>query len=171
MKVVLYRGFKDTNLFNHPVGEYEGEIVNLLENSEYNIRYMHAPMLKTLSDASFDLMDKKGILLPAKMKIALSRISGSIDNIKEFMDKVDADVRRLPSNDALPSAISTLGKVLQLTKNIMDRLSQVRHQWLLYIDPHSKSADREQVHPILNASWTIVSSLYQVNCPTKCQAN
>ena len=103
------------------------------------------------------------------MKIALSRISGSVDNIKEFMEKVDADVRRLPSNGAVPSAVSTLGKVLQLTKNIMDGLSQVRHRCLLYIDPHSKSAD--QVHPILNASWIIVSSLYQVNRPTKCQAN
>jgi hypothetical protein len=40
------------------------------------------------------------------------------------------------------------------------------------IDPHSKSADRgNQVHPILKASWTIVSGVYQVNCPTNCQAN
>ena len=66
----------------------------------------------------------------AKMKMVLSRISGSVDNIKEFMEKVDADVCRLPSNDAVPSAVSTLGKVLQLTKNIMDQLSQVRHQCL-----------------------------------------
>jgi hypothetical protein len=88
-------------------------------------------MLKTtLLDASFDLTDKKGIPIPAKMKILLSRISGSVDNIKEFMENFDADVRRLPSSAAVPSAVSTLGKVLQLTKKIMDGLSQVRHLYI-----------------------------------------
>ena len=48
MKVVLYRGFKDINLFDHLVGQHEGKIVHLLENSEYNVRHMHAPMLKTI---------------------------------------------------------------------------------------------------------------------------
>ena len=92
---------------------------------------MYALMLKTtLLDASFDLTDKKGIPVPAKMKILLSRISGSVDNIKEFVEKVDADVRRLPSSAAVPSAFSTLGKVLQLTKKIMDGLSQVRHLYI-----------------------------------------
>jgi hypothetical protein len=116
-------------------------------------------------------MDKKGILIPVKMKIALCRISGSVNNIKEFMEIVDAHVRRLPSNDAMASAVSTLGIVLQSMKKIMDEFSQVRHKCLLHTDPHSKSADRDQVHPILNASWTIVSSLYQVNRFTKCQTN
>jgi len=54
------------------------------------------------------------------MKILLSRISGSVDNIEEFMKKVDADVSRLSS--IIPSA---LGQVLQMTKIIMDRVSQV----------------------------------------------
>jgi hypothetical protein len=117
----------------------------------------------------------KGIPVPAnlKVKIVLSRISGSVTNIKEFMEKVDADVRRLPSNSAVMSTASTLVKVLQLTKNIMNQLSQVRHQCLCILTlVVSISADRGyQVHPILNASWTIVSSLYQVNRSTKCQAN
>ena len=36
----------------------------------------------------------KGIPVPAnlKMKIVLSHISGSVDNIQEFMEKVDTDV-------------------------------------------------------------------------------
>jgi hypothetical protein len=60
------------------------------------------------------------------MKILLSRISGSVDNIKEFMKKVDADVSRLSSSDAVSSTISSLGQVLQVTKIIMDQVSQVR---------------------------------------------
>jgi len=59
------------------------------------------------------------------MKIVLSRISGSVDDIKEFMKKVDADVSHLSSNDTVPSTISTLGQVLELTKTIMDKLSKV----------------------------------------------
>ena len=90
---------------------------------------MHAFMLHAeddLLDTSFDLTDKGGIPA-AKMKIALSRVSGSIDNIEEFMKKVDDDVGRMSS---LPSNLSTLGqlgKVLKLTKAIMDQLSQVVH--------------------------------------------
>ncbi|KDR68857.1 hypothetical protein GALMADRAFT_936036 [Galerina marginata CBS 339.88] len=85
------------------------------------------------------------------MKIALSPISKSEDYIKEFMEKVDADVACLPSNDTVSSTVSTLGQVLKLTKKIMDQFSQV--------------------HPILNASWTVVSGLYQVNHSTRSQAD
>ena len=92
-------------------------------------------MLKTnQTDTTFPLMDKKGDLVPAKMKIVLSRISGSIDDVKGLMEKVDADVGRLRSNDALTSTVSTLALVLQLTKTIMDKVSQVRQcPCLLYI--------------------------------------
>ena len=62
------------------------------------------------------------------MHIALSPISGSGDNMKEFLDKVDADVSRLSSNDAVAGTVSTLGIVLQLTKTIMDNLSEVRNK-------------------------------------------
>jgi len=49
MKVVLYRGF-ETGIepFNHLVGQHEGKVVDLLENSEYNVRYLHAFILKTI---------------------------------------------------------------------------------------------------------------------------
>ena len=76
-----------------------------------------------LLDTGFDLMDMEGVLA-AKMKIFLSRISGSVDNIEEFMKKVDDDVGRM-SSFSLPSNLSTLGQVLNLTKAIMDQLSQV----------------------------------------------
>ena len=74
-------------------------------------------------DTSFDLTDKEGILA-AKMKIVLSRTSGSVVNhdIEEFMKKVDDDVGLMNS---LPSNLSTLGQVLQLTKPIMEQFSQV----------------------------------------------
>jgi hypothetical protein len=64
------------------------------------------------------------------MNIALSPISKPDDYIKEFMERVDANVARLPSNDALLSTFSTLGQVLQLTKTIMDKFSQVQHSCL-----------------------------------------
>ena len=77
-----------------------------------------------LLDNSVDLTDREGILA-AKMKIVLSPpTSGSDDNIKEFMKKVDDDVSPMSS---LPSNLSILGQVLQLTKAIMDKFSQVVH--------------------------------------------
>ena len=91
---------------------------------------MHAFMLHAeddLLDTSFDLTDKGGIPA-AKMKIALSCVSRSINNIEEFMKKVDDDVGRMSS---LPSNFSTLGqalgKVLKSTKAIMDQYSKVVH--------------------------------------------
>ena len=74
-----------------------------------------------LLDTSFDLKDKKGILA-AKMKIVFFRISGSGDNIEEFMKKVDDDASLMSSQ---PSNLSTLRQVLKLTKAIMDQFSQV----------------------------------------------
>lgn len=61
------------------------------------------------------------------MNIVLSPISGSGDNIKELMERVDADVRWLSSKGTVAGTILTLGIVLQLTKTIMDNLSQVRN--------------------------------------------
>ena len=78
-----------------------------------------------LLDTAFDLTDKEGILA-ARMKIVLSRISGSSDNIEAFMKKIDDDVS-LMSGLTLPSNLSTIGQVLKLTKTIMDQFSQVVH--------------------------------------------
>ena len=85
-----------------------------------------------LLDTNFDLTDKKGILA-AKMKIVLSRISGSGDNIEEFMKNVDDKVdvmSRVPSNLS-----STLGQVLTSTKAIMDQFSQVVQSFKF--EPHN----------------------------------
>jgi hypothetical protein len=80
------------------------------------------------------------------MKIVLSCISESVDNIKGFMEKVDTDVSRLSSNDAVLSTFSTLAQVLKFTKSIMDQLSKVRHErpcimdlivkWLIVVFRH-----------------------------------
>ena len=48
IKIVLYRGFGNLKLFDYLLGQYEGKIVDLLENSEYNRHYMHAFILKTI---------------------------------------------------------------------------------------------------------------------------
>jgi hypothetical protein len=79
-----------------------------------------------LVDISFDLTDKEGIVA-AKMKILLSGISGSVDNIEEFLKKVDDNVDRMSS---LPTNLSTLGQighVLKATKAIMDQFTKVVH--------------------------------------------
>ena len=62
----------------------------------------------------------KGILT-ATMKIVLSCISRSGDEIEEFMKKVDDEVGLMSS---LPK-LSTLGHVLKSIKAIMDQSSQV----------------------------------------------
>ena len=64
------------------------------------------------------------------MHIVLPPISGSGDEMKELLDKVDADVRRLSSNNAVSGTVSTLGTVLQLTGAIVDKLSKVRNKCL-----------------------------------------
>ena len=74
-----------------------------------------------------DLLDTSFALtgfLEAKMKIALSLIPGSGDNVKEFMERVDDDITHMSN---LPSSSSTLGQVLKSTKAIMDKVSQVVH--------------------------------------------
>ena len=62
----------------------------------------------------------------AKMKIALSGISGSVDNIEEFMKMVDED-GHMSSLSTNLSTLGQLGQVLKLTKAIMDRFVQVVH--------------------------------------------
>jgi hypothetical protein len=59
------------------------------------------------------------------MKITLSLIPGSGDNIKEFMRRVDDSVSLMSST--LPDSLSTLVQVLKSTKAIMDKFSQVVH--------------------------------------------
>ena len=47
MKVVLYRKSRtNVNLFKHFVGQHERKVVDVLEDSEYIVRYIHALMLR-----------------------------------------------------------------------------------------------------------------------------
>ena len=60
------------------MGQYQGKVEDLLDNSECNVRYTHAFMLKKIYlDARFVLTDKKGNPIAPKMKIALSLVSTS----------------------------------------------------------------------------------------------
>ena len=60
------------------------------------------------------------------MKIALSRISGSVVNLEKFMKMVDDDVQ-LGLMRSLPNNLSTLGQIVKLTKAIRDRFLKVVH--------------------------------------------
>ncbi len=79
------------------------------------------------SDAGLEMKDMAGSPVPEKMKITITLVSGpSLDNVKEFLDAVDASVSRLKSVGAGGGrTVTALGNVLQLTKNIFDNLSQV----------------------------------------------
>ena len=46
IKVVLYRGIGGIRLLDEFVVQYEGKVEDLLEKSEYNVRYLHVFMLK-----------------------------------------------------------------------------------------------------------------------------
>ena len=127
MKIKL-NGYRYGNVLKVLVGKHEGKVVDLLENGgNSSVQLDKACILAedNLLDTSFDLTDKKGILV-AKMKIVISGISrsGDNDNIEEFMTKVDGDVNCMRS---LPSNLSTLGQVLKSTKAIMDQFSKVVH--------------------------------------------
>jgi len=53
MKVKVYRGFKDVNFFNKLVGQYQGKVEDLLDNGEYNVRYILAFILKKIFRRQF----------------------------------------------------------------------------------------------------------------------
>ena len=47
MKVVLYRKSKtNVSFLKHLVGQHEGKVVDILEDSEYNVRYIHASIFR-----------------------------------------------------------------------------------------------------------------------------
>jgi len=48
MKVEVYRGLKGFNFFNKLVGQYQGKVEDLLDNSEYNVRYIRVFVLKKI---------------------------------------------------------------------------------------------------------------------------
>lgn len=71
-------------------------------------------------------MNNAGGHVPAKLKIVLSHPSGPVDSIKDFMEQVDASILNLlPNPNAIINAASFLGPILQLTKQIMDKVTKV----------------------------------------------
>ena len=78
-------------------------------------------------------MNKSGDQVLAKLKITLSQTSGPVDNVKAFMDQVDANILHLPPNhDAAFDAASTFEYILQSTIQIMDKVSKVLFYPLKY---------------------------------------
>ena len=54
MKIVVYRGFgTTTNILSNFVGQHEGKVVDLLENSQYNVRYVHPVIEDDLTRREF----------------------------------------------------------------------------------------------------------------------
>ncbi|KAF8190524.1 hypothetical protein BJ912DRAFT_925653 [Pholiota molesta] len=98
------------------------------------------------NDATFDLKDEHGaeVTSKSKIKINLCLVPESKDTFEIFMKSVDDNISHMKSG-VLASAGNTLilgglGTVLQLTKSIMDAVAGT--------------------HPILGASWSVMSAVY-----------
>ncbi|PPQ85939.1 LOW QUALITY PROTEIN: hypothetical protein CVT25_001795, partial [Psilocybe cyanescens] len=94
------------------------------------------------NDASFDLTNENGLVVPLKMKIALSPAPKSEDDIENLLKEVDNSASKLIKREGVLSTASSIGQVLQSIKAIVDNFSQV--------------------HPVLNASWVVVSGVYKI---------
>ncbi|KAF8169539.1 hypothetical protein BJ912DRAFT_1067147 [Pholiota molesta] len=93
------------------------------------------------NDTTLDLEDETGAGIAPKIKIGLSLAPESENDFKRFMDTVDANVSGLNNtNQVLHAGVLTLGNTLRLMKNIMDIVADA--------------------HPILKASWIVMSSVY-----------
>ena len=73
------------------------------------------------------MKDKTGTVVAYKIKIKLSLISEPGNNFETFMKSVDTGVFHLDGVTVMSAGISALGTALQLTKNIMDIISNVCH--------------------------------------------
>ncbi|PPQ93035.1 hypothetical protein CVT25_006741 [Psilocybe cyanescens] len=93
-------------------------------------------------DASFDLTNENGHAVPLRMKIALSPAPKSDDDIENFLKEVDNSASKLKKKEGVLSTASSIGQALRSIKAIMDNFSQV--------------------HPVLNASWVVVSGVYKI---------
>ncbi|KAF9479769.1 hypothetical protein BDN70DRAFT_833908, partial [Pholiota conissans] len=100
------------------------------------------------SDANIDLTNENGAVIIPKVKIDLSVEPMTNQGFKTFMESVDLNISRIETT-RLPVGLATIGAVLQITANIMDVVSDV--------------------HPILKASWTILSAVYSVVQETELQ--
>jgi hypothetical protein len=122
----------------------------------------------TRPDTILDLEDDTGAGIAPKIKIGLSLAPEFENDFKHFMDTVDANVSGLNNtNQVLHAGVLTLGNTLRLMKNIMDIVADVRSiiaGYFLFLNLMTWWAC-QQAHPILKASWVVMSSVYVVrNC-------
>lgn len=100
--------------------------MELLENSKFNFLATFLPIQKsTRSDAAVDLKDKTGAEITTQMKMKISLVFESEDNFENLMKNIGADVSRIDSTARATAAISALGTVLQLTRDITNIVAGV----------------------------------------------
>lgn len=77
------------------------------------------------------MKDKNDTRIAAQIQIKLSLVyePESEDNFESLMKTIGADVSRLHNAVRTHTGISTLGTVLQLTKDIMDVVGTVCHSY------------------------------------------
>ncbi|KAF8160167.1 ankyrin repeat-containing domain protein [Pholiota molesta] len=124
IKVVIYRETR-ARVTKNIIGQHTAKAIELLEN-----------------DGNIGLINKAGIEIASKIKIDLSLIAESEDQFESFMATVSADASRLDGAVRIHPGILALGRVLQLTKIIMD------------IAANAGSS------PILKATWGVMSAVY-----------
>ncbi|KAF9480554.1 hypothetical protein BDN70DRAFT_856548, partial [Pholiota conissans] len=124
IKIKVYRESRARlATLKHSVGEYNGKVIELLE-----------------SDALIDLEDKDGTTITPKVKVKLTLVPTSGDNFQTFMETISTNVSHLDNTGRAPAVLLALGRAFELTKAIMDIVSNA--------------------HPILKASWTVMSTVY-----------
>jgi hypothetical protein len=135
---MIYREGR-TRIIKHLVGEHTAKVTELLETGQcicFHLKSLSVQLVYAYHvDATIDFQakDKSSTATVApQIKINLSLVSGpdSEDNFNNLMKTVDANVFRL-DNTGVPSSILALGRVLQLTKNIMDIVGDVCFSYLL----------------------------------------
>jgi hypothetical protein len=116
-------------------------------------------------DGSIGLKNKAGFEITSKIKIDLSLIAESEDQFENFMATVSADASRLDGAIRIHPGILAFGRVLQLSKIIMDIAANVRRPpafWLLIVVTWSPYEQADS-SPILKASWGVMSAVYTVS--------
>ncbi|PPQ94485.1 hypothetical protein CVT25_013768 [Psilocybe cyanescens] len=110
------------------------QVVDMIANGASNIHlFLHA---------SFDLTSESGLAVPLRMKIALCPAPKSDDDIENLLQEVDNSISKLKNRESVLGTASSIGQALQLIKAIMNNFSQI--------------------HPVLNASWVVISGVYKI---------
>jgi hypothetical protein len=171
----------------HILGDLSRPVVELMENGNLWIALHSGDKLTISQDTVLDLMHENNVA--ARIKIKLSLIT---ELAHDVMQRVDGVIPRLGDNRLAGtivghvatsisvvqagsaasaqygSCLESLGTTMNVIVNIMNKVAHVRLSRAL-VNSHTVIYKVgyfvEQANPILNAAWTVLSSVHKVNHP------